>query len=117
MGMVTVPIQLSDLFRQRTAEVDAIIDTGATNCVMPRDLLERLSITPEGQRNFELADGQIVEYPVGFAHIRLNGSHTVIEVAFGEEGVTPLVGVAVLEIMGLGVDPVHLELISVLPRR
>ena len=61
----------------------ALVDTGSTDTVWPRETLDQLVIEQEGQRSFELGDDRIVEYPTGYARIRLNGDQTIILVVFG----------------------------------
>ena len=34
-----------------------LVDTGATDCLVPRQCLESIGLTPKGQRRYELADG------------------------------------------------------------
>ena len=73
MGTFTVPIQIGDLAGQRFLDIDALVDTRATYTVLPQEVLDQLGITQESQRNFELGDDRIVEYPIGYARLRLGG--------------------------------------------
>ena len=34
-----------------------LVDTGATDCLVPRQWLESIGLAPKGQRTYELADG------------------------------------------------------------
>ena len=89
------------------------MDTSATYTVLPQDVLEQLGIEQEGQRSFELADDRLVEYPIGYARMRLGDDQTIVLVVFGPEGISPLLGATALEHLTLAVDPVHQRLISV----
>ncbi|MCH7606532.1 MAG: hypothetical protein IH962_05190 [Chloroflexi bacterium] len=89
------------------------MDTGATYTALPTGMLTRLGVEQEGIRRFELADNQIVEYPVGQARIQLEGNELVVLVVFAPEGTAPLLGATTLEIFGLGVDPVSQKLVPV----
>jgi clan AA aspartic protease len=113
MGTFTVPIQVSDLAGQNFVELEALVDTGSTYTVLPTEVLEQLGIEPEGQRSFELADDRLVEYPIGYARLRLNGDTTIVLVVFGPEGIDPLFGAAALENLSLAVDPVRQRLVPV----
>ena len=84
-----------------------LIDTGATDTVIPSNELERLGINRESKRNYELANGTAVTYDVGYALICVNGEKVVANVVFGEENSEPLLGVTVLESAGFIVDPIR----------
>ena len=84
-----------------------LVDTGATDTVIPANELEKLGVKRESKQNFELADGSIVTYDKGYAFLRINGEKVVANVIFGEESVGPLLGVTALESAGFIVDPVH----------
>jgi len=84
-----------------------LVDTGATDTIIPANELDKLGIKREGKRNYELADGNIVSYDVGYAFVCVNGEKVVANVVFGEENSEPLLGVTVLESAGFIVDPVR----------
>ena len=84
-----------------------LVDTGATDTIIPSDELEKLGITREGKRSYELADGSIVSYDFGFAILRIKGEKVAANVVFGKEGSEPLLGVTVLQSAGFIVDPRH----------
>lgn len=46
MNVFTVPVEVSDLDRQRIERVDAWVDTGAFYSSLPRPLLESMGVTP-----------------------------------------------------------------------
>jgi len=113
MGTFTVSIQIGDLAGQQFVEVQALVDTGSTYTVLPKEVLEQLGINQEGQRRFELGDDRLVEYPIGYARMRLGEDQTIVLVVFGPEGITPLLGATALEHLSLAVDPIHQRLIPV----
>ena len=84
-----------------------LVDTGATDTVIPSNELDRLGIKREGTRNYELADGSVVSYDVGYAFLCVNGEKVAANVVFGEEKSEPLLGVTVLESAGFIVDPIR----------
>ena len=84
-----------------------IVNTGATDTVIPSNELEKIGISREGKRTYELADGTIVSYDIGYAFVCVNGEKVAANVVFGGDGCEPLLGVTVLESAGLIVDPVH----------
>jgi clan AA aspartic protease len=94
-------------------EVEALVDTGATYTWLPRPLLERLRVRAGVRRDFETADGRVIQREMGEVAVRLNGEVHFTLVVFGDEGTRPLLGVVTLETFGLGVDPVQRRLVPV----
>lgn len=113
MGTFTLPVQIGDLAGRRFVEVTALVDTGSTYTVVPRNVLSELGVAQEGDRRFELADNRIVEYPIGQARIRLEGQELVVLVVFASDDADTLLGATALEIFALGVDPVNRRLVPV----
>ena len=113
MGTFTVSIQVGDLGGQQFVDVEALVDTGATYTSIPGDILSQLGIEVRESRTFELADDRVVEYPVGYASIRLEEREIIALVVFALEGTGPLLGATALETAGFGVDPIHRRLVPV----
>ena len=113
MGTFTVPLGVADLQGQHFIEIEALVDTGATYTSIPEDVLERLGIEVREKRPFELADDRVVEYPVGYATMRVEHREVIALVVFGPVGTAPLLGATTLETVGLGVDPINQRLIPV----
>jgi predicted aspartyl protease len=82
-----------------------LVDTGATDSMAAGSELARAGINPVGRKTYEMADGSVHEYQFGLAQIEVMGEVTAGRVIFGPEGVEPLLGVTVLESIGLIVDP------------
>ena len=91
-----------------------IVDTGATDCLVPRQHLESIGLVPEGQRRFGLADGSETRLDVTGGRIEFMGETTWGTIVFGEEDAEPLLGVTALESVGIEVDPLN-QTISRLP--
>lgn len=113
MGTFNVAIQLGDLEGREFVDMEALVDTGATYTSVPEDTLDRLGIVKRETRTFELADERVIEYPVGYATLRLEDREIIAMVVFVPEGTTPLLGATALETASLAVDPVHRRLIPV----
>jgi predicted aspartyl protease len=86
-------------------EAAFLVDTGATDSMAAASDLSRAGIQPVGRKIYEMADGSVHEYPFGLAQIEVMGEVTAGRVIFGPEGVEPILGVTVLESIGLIVDP------------
>ena len=111
MGVTHVTTQIFDLNKtSEPYESDFLVDTGAIDCLAPEEELEKIGIRKEGKSVYELANGEVVEYNLGFARIAYMGQETVSQVIFGPKGVEPILGVVVLENLGYVVDPVSKEL-------
>ena len=111
MGTFRISLQL--LNGERFEPMDALVDTGASYTWIPRDVLEGLSVQPDEERVFVLADGREVRYPVAWIRVRLGERIQPTLVVCGDPGTEPLLGAFTLKGFGLGVDPVNRRLIPV----
>ena len=114
MGDFRVSIQIARAKGERVEPLRALVDTGSTFTWIPRDVLERLGVSPEQEWPFELADGREQRYPVAWVQIKLEERHeqpTIV--VFAPPGAEPILGVVTLEEYLLAVDPVHHRLIPV----
>ena len=90
----------------RAAEVELLVDTGATYTVLPSSLLEGLGVVAERAVKLRLADGRVVERRVGEVGIEIDGYRaSATPVVFGDEGIY-LLGSVTMEQMGVAPDPV-----------
>ena len=116
MGTFSVSIELANREGTRVREIEALVDTGAAYSVFPANLLADLDVEPAERRQFEMADGRVIEMGMGEAVARVDGRSATTMVIFGDAGTGPLLGAHALEGLGLGVDPVNRELIPVTMR-
>ena len=108
MGLTKVTTKLTNFTDpQKFYESLFLVDTGATDCMAPRDEMEKLGIQQGGKMSYELADGTVKEYPFGLVKIEFMGETTAGRVIFGEPGSEPLLGVTALESVGIMVDPAN----------
>ncbi len=95
----------------RTAEIEALVDTGATMLVLPADVVDRLGLLLDGYRKVRYADGRTREVPwVSGIRITILGRETVANALVEDAGTTPLLGQIPLEELDLLVDPKSREL-------
>ena len=108
MGKVIEKVKLTSLFDStKTREVEAVIDTGATMLVLPRNVIEELGLRKIGERRVRYANNQIQIKPVYRGVIlELKGRDGIFDVLGEVEGSEPLVGQIVLEALDLIVDPI-----------
>lgn len=87
-----------------------LIDTGATDSLVPRPHLEAIGLEPKGQRTYELADGREITMDITTADIEFMGEIVGGTILFGEANVEPLLGVTALASVGIEVDPTNQRL-------
>lgn len=106
MGVTHVTVSVSNLSKTgEPFEDEFLVDTGAIDCMAPAEMLKAAGVAVEGRDVYELANGDVVEYPYGFARISFMGSETVAQIIFGPDHCEPILGVVALENTGIGVDP------------
>ena len=107
MGITKVTTRISNLSKSgEPYETEFMVDTGSIDCMAPTSALRQAGIAKEWKSVYELANGTIVEYDVGFARVAFMGEETVTQIIFGPEATEPLLGVVALENLGIIVDPV-----------
>ena len=112
MGEVRVAIVIENpRTGARSEELTALADTGATLTVVPATALRQVGIDPVGTVAVVLADGRRVSRRVGNAVIAIDGESVPCRVLFGEADDAVLLGLTVLEQLGLAVDPVQRRLV------
>ena len=108
MGLIHVTVSIKvPGSRDGAYEALFLVDTGATDSMVPARALERAGIEPVGKTTYELADGTVHEYSFGLAQIEFMGEITAGRVIFGPEDAEPLLGVTALESVGITVDPAN----------
>jgi clan AA aspartic protease len=84
-----------------------LVDTGATDSMAQASDLRAAGFAPIGKTSYELANGQVQEYPFGLAQIEFMGEVTAGRVIFGPDGTEPILGVTALESVGITIDPAN----------
>ena len=95
---------------ERSWEGLFLVDTGATDCLVPRSALEGIGLEPRDSRIYELADGSQLRLDVTVAEVEFMGEIVGATVLFGDDEAEPLLGVTALESVGIEVDPVNQRL-------
>ena len=103
---VTVTIR-NPAERDRTWEGLFLVDTGATDCLVPRKHLEAIGLVPKGQRTYGLADGSELRMDITGADVEFMGDYVAATIVMGDDDAEPLLGVTALESVGIEVDPVN----------
>lgn len=107
MGKVIEKIRVTSFLEpDRSAEVDAVIDTGATMLVLPQKLVQQLGLKKIREATVRYANGQTESKGVyGVVTVEIQGRTGNFDVLAEAEGTQPLVGQIVLEALDLVVDP------------
>ena len=111
MGATHVTVLIRNpAYPERTWEGLFLVDTGATDSLVPRPHLEAIGLGPKGQRSYELADGREIKMDITTADIEFMGEIVGGTIIFGEAGAEPILGVTALESVGIEVDPLNQRL-------
>lgn len=106
-------LEIGDSRGQSWETFQALVDTGSTYTWIPRQFLERLNVYPQFQREFETADGRVIQRDMATTKVRWNGETMPTLVVFGGESVAVLLGAYTLEGFALAPDPVNRRLVRV----
>ena len=90
--------------RAVSRSVSALVDTGASMTQVPTSVLEELGVDRQYSERFLLADGSRTELSVGEVRMELVGKLRTINVVFGAEGSSVLLGALALETFALVAD-------------
>ena len=82
-----------------------LIDTGATDSLVPKSRLEEIGVVPMGKRTYETADGRQVEFEIGVARLEFMGEFVGNTVIFGDDDIEPILSVTALESVGIELNP------------
>ena len=111
MGVFNWPIRLDSMDGQRSLEIEAMVDTGASYTIVPANLLRDIGVSPIDKISLVLADGRPVEYDIGEARATIDGRTEATLVVFGNDHARALLGAYTLEGLRLAVDPAHGRLV------
>jgi clan AA aspartic protease len=101
---VWVRARVGDESGSKSAEVEALVDTGATLTVIPRRLAEELGLRVTGRTEVETAAGKITLERTR-VRLELEGREELVPALISDVIDKVLIGVTALEVLGLQVDP------------
>ena len=87
-----------------------LVDTGATDCLVPRRYLEEIGLQPKGERIYALADGSEIRMSITTSVVEFMGEIVGATILMGDEDSEPLLGATALASAGIEVDPRNQEL-------
>lgn len=90
---------------ERAWEGTFLVDTGAIDCAMSRQQLESIGLTPLDSRVYGLADGREIRLDITIGVIEFMGGITGKDIVMlDDDDAEPLLGVTVLESLGIEID-------------
>ncbi|MFW6118081.1 MAG: aspartyl protease family protein [Chloroflexota bacterium] len=89
----------------QAAELEAVVDTGATFSKIPQSVAARLGLQAKYETDVELADGRVISRKLALLEIEIEEVRRPVLVAIGEEE-RPLIGYTALEFLGFKVNPI-----------
>ena len=106
MGKVIEKIKLTNVFDpSKSAEIDAVIDSGATMLALPQDVVDQLALRKHREARVRYANNSYEDkFIYGVVEVELMGRIGNFDVLAEPVGATPLVGQVVLEILDLLID-------------
>ena len=96
--------------RTHARDLNGLVDTGSSYAMIPAAIMAELGIAPEQTKWFRLANGDMQDFPVGWARIALDGQEDNVQIVFGP-GNRVLIGSMALETFALAVDAKNHRLI------
>jgi len=118
MGHFFVDCQVTKISNpKKTAKVPALlVDSGSEFSWINEETLKRLGVKVEKKDEpFQMANGQTITRPMGFAILEAEGFRTIDEVVFAEAGDLQLLGSRTLEGFGAMVDARKKRLVAAGP--
>lgn len=88
------------------AEVETLVDTGATFTKIPRRMADEIGLEVKYETSVELGDGMIITRQLALAEVEVEEVRMPVLVALSDGTEAPLLGLTTLEILGFKVNPV-----------
>ena len=104
MGHAWIEVEISDFEKKHSEKAKALVDTGATLTVLPKELADKLEIKASSESEVE-SGGGIIKLKRGEAWIKIKGKEEITPVLISEIIDKVLLGVVILESLGFSVDP------------
>ena len=105
MGLTHVAVKLRNRDSNDEFNASFLVDTGATDSMVPACELKRIGINPTGKKTYELANGELQEFDIAYAELSFMDETMISRVIFGPDNTEPILGVIALESAGFIVDP------------
>ncbi len=111
MGIVCVKVRICSLDKSKCVDTEAIVDTGSTLTVIPKNIAEELELKVR-RIDKVLTGSGLINIEVSSAIIEIMGKETVNDVWISPSIDRVLIGAVTLECLGLRVDPITGRLVE-----
>ena len=105
MGLTHVAVKVRNRDSDDTFSANFLVDTGATDSMVPACELLRIGIKPNHKKIYELASGELIKFDVAYAEFSFMDDTIESRVIFGPDNAEPILGVLALEAVGVVIDP------------
>jgi len=106
MGTFRVPVRVYSLADPSLGDdLEMLVDTRATQSIVPGATLRKLRVSVERRQTFRLANGESIDRDVGWVGVDCQGQRAITLAVFGEQGDAAILGALTLEELGFEVDP------------
>jgi clan AA aspartic protease len=107
MGKVMEIVKITNLLNStKSVKVEAVVDTGATMLVLPKDIVNKLGLAKIEEVKVKYADNHVGTKEIyGGVILELAGRKGIFDVLAENEGSQPLIGQIVLERLDLVIEP------------
>ncbi len=107
MGKIVEKVKFTNLFEpEKSIEVEAVIDTGATMVSLPVDMVKKLGLRKVREVKVRYANNKVETKSIyGVVTIELHGRSANLDVLAEEKGSQPLIGQVALELLDLVIEP------------
>jgi clan AA aspartic protease len=113
MGITTLKVKIANPAKPNIyKEVLFTVDSGAVYSVVDKKVLADLGISPVSEKEFTLANGDIIKRKMSGAIYSYGDEIGNAPVIFGEKDDSNLLGAVTLEALGLVLDPIRRQLLS-----
>lgn len=111
MGHVFEKVRITNPNNKRYIVETALVDTGATDTVLPKFVADKIGLKSLRQLSVETANGTI-KVEEAICTLRIKGKTKTVPVVIAKNMKRVLIGVTTLETMGLNVDTKRRKLIK-----
>jgi len=107
MGKVIEMVKITNLLDPtKSVEVEAVIDTGATMLVLPKNVVNQLGLEKIEEVRVRYDDNRVgIKEIYGGVKLELKGRLGIFDVLAESEGSQPLIGQIILERLDLVIEP------------
>jgi len=90
----------------RFAELEALVDTGATFTKIPKSIASKLGLQAKYATDVELGDKRIIRRQLALGEVEIEDVRRPVLIAIGGDDERPIIGYTTLELLGFKINPI-----------